>query len=107
MEAIAALIQNDYANNSNETPVATPLNVNSATTRNEETTNTLRPRLFAAMALAADTPTNDNVASTDNNRIIEADAIANGYINSATDATNAANTLSGRCLLYTSPSPRD
>ncbi|MEN2033807.1 Rib/alpha-like domain-containing protein, partial [Staphylococcus hominis] len=96
VEAIAALIQNDYANNSNETPVATPLNVNSATTRNEETTNTLRPRLFAAMALAADTPTNDNVASTDNNRIIEADAIANGYINSATDATNAANTLSGR-----------
>ena len=36
VEAIAALIQNDYANNSNETPVATPLNVNSATTRNEE-----------------------------------------------------------------------
>ena len=96
VEAIAALIQNDYANNSNETPVATPLSVNSATARNEETTNTLRPRLFAAMALAADTPTNDNVASTDNNRIIEADAIKNGYINSSTDATNAANTLSGR-----------
>ncbi|UNQ67875.1 YPDG domain-containing protein [Staphylococcus hominis] len=96
VEAIAALIQNDYANNSNETPVATPLNVNSATTRNEETTNTLRPRLFAAMALAADTPTNDNVSNTDNNQIIEADAIKNGYINSPTDATNAANTLSGR-----------
>ena len=27
--------------------------------------------MFAAMALAADTPTNDNVASTDNNQIIE------------------------------------
>ncbi|WP_423228860.1 Rib/alpha-like domain-containing protein [Staphylococcus hominis] len=48
------------------------------------------------MALAADTPTNDNVSNTDNNQIIEADAIKNGYINSPTDATNAANTLSGR-----------
>ncbi|PNZ33499.1 adhesin, partial [Staphylococcus hominis subsp. hominis] len=105
VEAIAALIQNDYANNSNETPVATPLNVNSATARNEETTNTLRPRMFAAMALAADTPTNDNVASNDNNRIIEADAIANGYINSTTDATNAANTLSGRAWIVDKGTP--
>ncbi|MCQ9904137.1 hypothetical protein L6D11_19095, partial [Staphylococcus aureus] len=70
VEAIAALVQNDYANNDNETPVATPLSVNSATARNEETTNTLRPRMFAAMALAADTPTNDNVASPKNNQII-------------------------------------
>ncbi|MDK4214756.1 adhesin, partial [Staphylococcus warneri] len=105
VEAIAALIQNDYANNSNETPVATPLSVNSATARNEETTNTLRPRLFAAMALAADTPTNDNVPNNDNNRIIEADAIANGYINSTTDATNAANTLSGRAWIVDEGTP--
>lgn len=93
-DAIAALIQNDYVNNNNETPVATPLNVNSATARNEETTNTLRPRLFAA-----GTPTNDNVSSTDNNQIIEADALANGYIKSQTDATNAPNTLSGRAWI--------
>ncbi|MEJ7550153.1 Rib/alpha-like domain-containing protein, partial [Staphylococcus hominis] len=105
VEAIAALIQNDYADNDNETPVATPLSVNSATARNEETTNTLRPRMFAAMALAADTPTNDNVASTDNNQIIEADAIKNGYINSSTDATNAANTLSGRAWVVDDGTP--
>ncbi|MEJ7311238.1 YSIRK-type signal peptide-containing protein, partial [Staphylococcus epidermidis] len=105
VEAIAALIQNDYANNSNETPVATPLNINSATARNEETTNTLRPRLFAAMALAADTPTNDNVPNTDNNKIIEADALANGYIKSQTDATNAKNTLSGRAWIVDKGTP--
>ena len=105
VEAIAALIQNDYANNDNETPVATPLSVNSATARNEETTNTLRPRLFAAMALAADTPTNDNLPNTDNNQIIEADAIKNGYINSTTDATNAANTLSGRAWIVDKGTP--
>ena len=105
VEAIAALIQNDYANNSNETPVVTPLNINSATARNEETTNTLRPRLFAARALAADTPTNDNVSNTDNNRIIEADAIKNGYIKSQTDATNAANTLSGRAWVVDQGTP--
>ena len=105
VEAIAALIQNDYANNDNETPVATPLSVNSETARNEETTNTLRPRLFAAMALAADTPTNDNLPNTDNNQIIEADAIKNGYINSTTDATNAANTLSGRAWIVDKGTP--
>ncbi|WP_204194321.1 YSIRK-type signal peptide-containing protein, partial [Staphylococcus sp. GDY8P47P] len=105
VEAIAALVQNDYANNDNETPVATPLSVNSATARNEETTNTLRPRMFAAMALAADTPTNDNVASPKNNQIIEADAIKNGYINSSTDATNAANTLSGRAWIVDEGTP--
>lgn len=61
--------------------------------------------MFAAMALPADTPTNDNVASNDNNRIIEADAIANGYINSTTDATNAANTLSGRAWIVDEGTP--
>ncbi|WP_311201968.1 hypothetical protein, partial [Staphylococcus epidermidis] len=100
VEAIAALIQNGYVNNDNETPLATPLSVNLATARNEETTNTLRPRLFAA-----DTPTNDNVSNTDNNRIIEADALKNGYINSTTDATNAANTLSGRAWMVDKGTP--
>ncbi|MGV3274199.1 Rib/alpha-like domain-containing protein [Staphylococcus sp. 11261D007BR] len=38
----------------------------------------------------------DSEGNIDESKIIDADAIANGYINSQTDATNAANTLSGR-----------
>ncbi len=47
----------------------------------------------APMALAAETAVSDVQSASSN--IIAADAIANGYISSGTDATNAANTLSG------------
>ncbi|PTK42441.1 YSIRK-type signal peptide-containing protein, partial [Staphylococcus hominis] len=96
-EAMAALIQNDYANNNEETPVATTTNINTATARNNETTNILRARVLAA--------TNNNVSSTNNNRIIEADALANGYIKKSIDATNAANTLSGRAWIVDKGTP--
>ncbi|WP_419791124.1 Rib/alpha-like domain-containing protein [Staphylococcus chromogenes] len=56
------------------------------------------------MAATAVAPATIDVAAEQNN-IITADAIANGYIKSATDATNAANTLSGRAWLINSGTP--
>ncbi|UXS75833.1 Rib/alpha-like domain-containing protein [Staphylococcus chromogenes] len=58
----------------------------------------------APMAATAVAPATIDVA-TEQNNIITADAIANGYIKSATDATNAANTLSGRAWLIDSGTP--
>lgn len=58
----------------------------------------------APMAVAAVAPANTDVVAEQNN-IITADAIANGYIKTATDATNAANTLSGRAWLIDSGTP--
>ena len=58
----------------------------------------------AAPMAAAVAPANTDVVAEQNN-IITADAIANGYIKSATDATNAANTLSGRAWLIDSGTP--
>lgn len=58
----------------------------------------------APMAATAVAPATIDVAAEQNN-IITADAIANGYIKSATDATNAANTLSGRAWLINSGTP--
>lgn len=55
------------------------------------------------MTATALTPVNDVVAESNN--IINADAIANGYIKTATDATNAANTLSGRAWLIDAGTP--
>ncbi|EIA5781311.1 YSIRK-type signal peptide-containing protein, partial [Staphylococcus pseudintermedius] len=54
-------------------------------------------------ALANSLSGNDVVSEEDN--IIVADALANGYINSQTDATNAANTLSGRAWVVDTGTP--
>ncbi|WP_198647858.1 Rib/alpha-like domain-containing protein [Staphylococcus chromogenes] len=56
------------------------------------------------MAATAVAPVTTDVVAEENDIII-ADAIANGYIKSATDATNAANTLSGRAWLIDSGTP--
>ncbi|MFP4879824.1 Rib/alpha-like domain-containing protein [Mammaliicoccus sciuri] len=48
---------------------------------------------------------NNSSALIDNSKVIEADAIKNGYINSQTDATNAANTLSGRAWIVDKGTP--
>ena len=61
--------------------------------------STAAPMTATAVAPA----TTDVVAETSN--IIYSDAIANGYIKSATDATNAANTLSGRAWLVDTGTP--
>lgn len=61
-------------------------------------------RAATPMAATAVAPATIDVAAEQNN-IITADAIANGYIKSATDATNAANTLSGRAWLIDSGTP--
>ncbi|PTG55309.1 hypothetical protein BU692_07900 [Staphylococcus chromogenes] len=58
----------------------------------------------APMAATAVAPVTTDVVAEENDIII-ADAIANGYIKSATDATNAANTLSGRAWLIDSGTP--
>ncbi|MEB7825546.1 Rib/alpha-like domain-containing protein, partial [Staphylococcus chromogenes] len=61
-------------------------------------------RAAAPMAAAAAAPATTDVVAEQSN-IITADAIANGYIKTATDATNAANTLSGRAWLIDSGTP--
>ncbi|MBI5975955.1 Rib/alpha-like domain-containing protein, partial [Staphylococcus canis] len=79
----AALLQ-DFANQQDSlSPEATVALRSSALTDNDSIS------LFAATPVAAD-------ATTSTDQIIDADALANGYIASQTDATNAANTLSGR-----------
>ncbi|WP_390894808.1 Rib/alpha-like domain-containing protein, partial [Staphylococcus haemolyticus] len=96
VDAIAALIQKDYQNNKNENPVATFSNTSSqATTNNNTRTRTLAHKIRIAAAAVAE----------DNSRIIDADAIANGYIKGQTDATNAANTLSGRAWVVDQGTP--
>ncbi len=55
-------------------------------------------------AALANSPSGNDVVSEEDN-IIVADALANGYINSQTDATNAANTLSGRAWVVDTGTP--
>ncbi|MBA8760208.1 YSIRK-type signal peptide-containing protein, partial [Staphylococcus schleiferi subsp. coagulans] len=82
---------NALANQQNaNTPVATAFRA-APTAANRQATN-----------LAAATPTALSIGSKE---IIEADALANGYINSSTDATNAANTLSGRAWVVDRGTP--
>ncbi|WP_239749101.1 hypothetical protein, partial [Mammaliicoccus sp. Q-M61] len=47
----------------------------------------------------------NTLAVTDKSKVIEADAIKNGYIKSQTDATNAKNTLSGRAWIVDKGTP--
>ncbi|WP_281183368.1 Rib/alpha-like domain-containing protein, partial [Staphylococcus schleiferi] len=82
---------NALANQQNaNTPVATAFRA-APTAANRQATN-----------LAAATPTALSIGSKE---IIEADALANGYINSSTDASNAANTLSGRAWVVDRGTP--
>ncbi|WP_432370888.1 Rib/alpha-like domain-containing protein [Staphylococcus chromogenes] len=81
-----------------------------STSTSTSTTSSTALRSFSLMraaapmaAAAAALATTDVVAEQSN--IITADAIANGYIKTATDATNAANTLSGRAWLIDSGTP--
>ncbi|HEC2156084.1 TPA: YPDG domain-containing protein [Staphylococcus delphini] len=55
-------------------------------------------------AALANSPSGNDVVSEEDN-IIVADALANGYIKSQTDATNAANTLSGRAWVVDTGTP--
>ena len=58
-----------------------------------------QPVAFAQEAPAAVADANTDVETLDENGAIVADAIANGYIRSATDMTNAKSTLSGRAFI--------
>ncbi|MBV5137250.1 Rib/alpha-like domain-containing protein [Staphylococcus chromogenes] len=75
-----------------------------STTSSTTLSNFSLMRAATPMAATAVAPATIDVAAEQNN-IITADAIANGYIKSATDATNAANTLSGRAWLIDSGTP--
>ncbi|MEJ7508930.1 hypothetical protein ACUW90_002375 [Staphylococcus simulans] len=61
-------------------------------------------RNYEATTLMAATLT-DTAQQGDNNQIISADELANGYIQSQTDATNASNTLSGRAWIVDTGTP--
>ena len=54
---------------------------------------------IASPQAAAVAQAQESTAPASNNNAIEADAIANGYIGSATDMTNAKSTLSGRAYI--------
>ncbi|MCO4329240.1 Rib/alpha-like domain-containing protein [Staphylococcus hyicus] len=99
------------ASTSTSTSVGTSTSVATARTTTPSTTAGSPMRLLRVssmnvstpMTATALTPANDVVAESNN--IINADAIANGYIKTATDATNAANTLSGRAWLIDAGTP--
>ncbi|MEJ7542320.1 YSIRK-type signal peptide-containing protein [Staphylococcus intermedius] len=98
-----ALLQ-DLANQQDalQPPVAFLAARNSELTNEESITLTESSPMFSA-ALVDNTVNNDVVSEEDN--IIVADAIANGYIKSSTDASNAANTLSGRAWVVDRGTP--
>ncbi len=61
--------------------------------------------LGVATVAPAYAASSDVVTANDSSQVIVADALANGYIKSSTDATNAANTLSGRAFLSNHGTP--
>ena len=65
----------------------------------DEVVATLPGTTREARSTAVTRAANEPKITAASKKVIEADAIKNGYINSATDATNAANTLSGRAWL--------
>ncbi|MFT2142338.1 YSIRK-type signal peptide-containing protein [Mammaliicoccus sciuri] len=75
----------------NNKPLATALRA--ASPKDEESLNIASNELINTLAV------------TDKSKVIEADAIKNGYIKSQTDATNAANTLSGRAWIVDKGTP--
>ncbi|MDU0491696.1 Rib/alpha-like domain-containing protein, partial [Staphylococcus haemolyticus] len=86
-----ALIQ-DLANKQKENqPLATALRA--ATPRDSESINVASNELTKTLAVTSDS------------KVIEADALKNGYIKSSTDATNAKNTLSGRAWIADKGTP--
>ncbi|PTI73309.1 hypothetical protein BU064_13910, partial [Staphylococcus succinus] len=90
-EELQAALMNQLANEQNVyKTLATNTNI---TSQNEE-----------SIALASNEALTTLVNNT-TSQVIEADAIANGYINSNTDATNARNTLSGRAWVVDMGTP--
>ncbi|MFT2140170.1 YSIRK-type signal peptide-containing protein, partial [Mammaliicoccus sciuri] len=75
----------------NNKPLATALRA--ASPKDEESLNIASNELINTLAV------------TDKSKVIEADAIKNGYIKSQTDATNAVNTLSGRAWIVDKGTP--
>ncbi|MCE4966148.1 YPDG domain-containing protein [Staphylococcus chromogenes] len=92
------------ASASTASTTATSTSTSTSTTSSTTLSNFSLMSAAAPMAAAAVAPANTDVVAEQNN-IITADAIANGYIKTATDATNAANTLSGRAWLIDSGTP--
>ncbi|ARQ07925.1 putative Ig domain-containing protein [Macrococcoides canis] len=91
-ELLAALLQGIAANQDANTVDATAAAFASTSLTNNE-----------SITLEMNGTVNTLVASTSD--VIVADAVANGYITTPTDATNAANTLSGRAWEINSGTP--
>ncbi|PNZ35243.1 Rib/alpha-like domain-containing protein, partial [Staphylococcus lutrae] len=102
-EDIYLALLKDLANQQNElTPPATTISArNTAYTNDESLTRSANETTFFAVV---DTTANNDVVA-EKNRVIVADALANSYIRSQTDATNAAHTLSGRAWVVDHGTP--
>ncbi|MBV5192357.1 Rib/alpha-like domain-containing protein, partial [Staphylococcus chromogenes] len=101
---VATSTSTSTASASTASTTATSTSTSTSTPSSTTLSNFSLMRAAAPMAATAVAPATIDVAAEQNN-IITADAIANGYIKSATDATNAANTLSGRAWLINSGTP--
>ncbi|PTF73286.1 hypothetical protein BU665_02220 [Staphylococcus chromogenes] len=101
---VATSTSTSTASASTASTTATSTSTSTSTTSSTTLSNFSLMSAAAPMAVAAVAPANTDVVAEQNN-IITADAIANGYIKTATDATNAANTLSGRAWLIDSGTP--
>ncbi|MGN4157114.1 Rib/alpha-like domain-containing protein, partial [Staphylococcus auricularis] len=71
----------------------------------DEVVATLLGTTREARSTAVTRAANEPKITAASKKVIEADAIKNGYIKTATDATNAANTLSGRAWLVDKGTP--
>ena len=71
----------------------------------DEVVATLPGTTREARSTAVTRAANEPKITAASKKVIEADAIKNGYIKTATDATNAANTLSGRAWLVDKGTP--
>ncbi|MGI3316632.1 Rib/alpha-like domain-containing protein [Staphylococcus chromogenes] len=101
---VATSTSTSTASASTASTTATSTSTSTSTPSSTTLSNFSLMSAAAPMAATAVAPATIDVAAEQNN-IITADAIANGYIKSATDATNAANTLSGRAWLINSGTP--
>ncbi|WP_419791738.1 Rib/alpha-like domain-containing protein [Staphylococcus chromogenes] len=102
---VATSTSTSTASASTASTTATSTSTSTSTTSSTTLSNFSLMSAAAPMAAAAVAPATTTDVVAEQNNIIIADAIANGYIKTATDATNAANTLSGRAWLIDSGTP--
>ena len=102
---VATSTSTSTASASTASTTATSTSTSTSTTSSTTLSNFSLMSAAAPMTATAVAPATTTDVVAEQNNIIIADAIANGYIKTATDATNAANTLSGRAWLIDSGTP--